>query len=162
MQSCHSNKTPGLRTAHAIRVLLPALLLALAALEGHSAQPSAMPHVDEIPSSQSIFIDDPKFARDPFFPKSQRWKPKIVVAVNNTPDTGTQILNSFVLKGISGRPGKRLALLNNRTVGVGEISEFRSNNQIFKVRCVEIREKSVLLGVEGTSETKEIFLRSGF
>ena len=35
------------------------------------------------------------------------------------------------------------------------------NNQQIKVRCVEIRDQSVLIGVEGTTETKEIRLRPG-
>ena len=143
--------------------LLSATLLVLVACRGHAAQPPSMPHVDDIPSSQSVFIDDPKFARDPFFPKSQRWKPQIVVAITATPDMSiyAHILNSFVLKGISGRPGRRLALLNNRTVAVGETTDLKLNNQIFRVRCVEIREKSVLLQVDGSSESKEIHLRSG-
>src|SRR6266436_3798483 len=51
-------------------------------------------------------------------------QPAIVTpAVTNVvTDAGfySQVLGSVVLKGISGLPSKRLALLNNRTVGTGE------------------------------------------
>ena len=123
-----------------------------------------MPHVDEISSAVSVFVDDPRFGKDPFFPNSRRRKPQVVVApVGAAPDRSAfmQILDSIVLKGVAGLPGRRLALLNNRTVEAGEITEFRINNQVVKVRCVEVREKSVVVAIEGTAETKEIRLRAG-
>lgn len=141
---------------------LSASCLLLSGLSAGGAQPAALPHVDQVASSQSMFIDDPNFGKDPFFPKSDRRKPQTPVQPlpNQAPDNlGT--LNGVVLKGISGLPGKRLALLNNRTVEAGEVTEFRHNNQTVRVRCVEIREKSVILGVEGSTETKEIHLRTG-
>ncbi len=51
----------------------------------------------------------------------------------------------------------RLALINNRTVENGEEAEFKFGNRTVKVRCVEIREKSVVIRVDGQS--KELFLR---
>jgi len=66
-----------------------------------------------------------------------------------------------VLKGVSGVPGKRLAMLNNRTVEAGEETEVKINNQTIRVRCVEVRDKSVVIGIEGTAETREIHLRQG-
>ena|SRR5437867_681093 len=128
-----------------------------------AAQPAALPHVDEIPSAKSAFVDDPNFGKDPFFPKSGRRKVQIVVPVGVTPNANAfgQVFNSIVLKGISGLPGRRLALLNNRTLEVGEMLEFRINNQLIKVRCVEVREKSVVIGIDGTTETREIRLRQG-
>ena len=127
-----------------------------------AAQHAALPHVDEIPSAKSAFVDDPNFGKDPFFPKSGRRKVQIVVPVGVTPNANAfgQVFNSIVLKGISGLPGRRLALLNNRTLAVGEILEIKFNNQLVKVRCVEIRAKSVLLSAEGSTETKEIGFRS--
>ena len=141
-----------------------ALCLALLPLAARSAQSPALPQVDQISSIQSTFVDDPQFGKDPFFPKSTRHLPKVITpTVNAAPDTSafTQLLNSVTLKGISSLPGKRLAMLNNRTLEAGEQIEFKINGQPVKVRCIEIREKSVLIGIEGTAETKEIHLRQG-
>ena len=146
-------------------LILAGCVLALSGLHARSAQaPAHLPQLDQLASSKSVFLDDPKFGKDPFFPISQRRKPAIVIAVNSgTPDPTlyAQLLGGISLRGISGRPGKKLAMLNNRTVGVGELTEVKFNNQPVRVRCLEIREKSVLLGVEGTTETKEVFLRLG-
>jgi hypothetical protein len=149
----------------ALFVGLAAIGLISAPMPGRAAQPLAMPQVDGIASTQSIFVDDPKFGKDPFFPKSTRHLPPVITpAVGVVPDTSafTQLLNSVVLKGISGLPGKRLALLNNRTLEAGEQTEFKINAQPVKIRLIEIREKSVIIGIEGTAETKEIHLRPGF
>lgn len=62
----------------------------------------------------------------------------------------------LALKGISGGAGKSLAIINNRTFEVGEEALLRAANQIYKVRCVEIRDKSVIINVNG--QTKELFL----
>ena len=157
-----ASASTGTHRRRAAEGILSALFLALSILSVRAAQPPTIPHVDEIPSNQSTFIDDPKFAKDPFFPKSERWKPKVVVAVTAIPDASffAQALNSVVLKGISGGRNKRLALINNRTVGIGETVEIKFNNQLVRMRCIEIRDKSVLLGVDGSPDTKEIHLRS--
>jgi len=141
-----------------------ALCLALLPLAARAAQSPVLPQVDQISSIQSTFVDDPQFGKDPFFPKSTRHVPKVITpTVSAAPDMSsfTQLLNSVTLKGISGLPGKRLAMLNNRTLEAGEQIEFKINGQPVKVRCIEIREKSVVIGIEGTAETKEIHLRQG-
>ena len=122
-----------------------------------------MPQLDEVPTTNSVFIDDAKFGRDPFFPKSQRRKPQIVQVVGPQTDTSilSQILSNISLKGISGLPSKRLAMVNNRTMAAGEQVEFKINGAVYKLRCVEVKEKSVVIGVDGSDETKEIHLRSG-
>ena len=148
----------------AVRLGLIAFGLLSAPLPARSAAPPAvLPHVDDVNSGKSLFVDDAKFGKDPFFPKSSRRVPQIVTPVNVTPDTGVfnQVLSTVALKGISGLPGKRLALLGNRTLEAGEEFETKFNNQIFKVHCVEVREKSVVISVEGSPETKEIHLRPG-
>ena len=142
---------------------LPLLLLILSPLGAQAAQAPLLPHVDEIPSGKSVFIADPKFAKDPFFPKSQRWTTQVVTPVGVVPDTTAlnQVFNGLILKGISGLPGKRLALINNRTLETGEPFEFKINNRAIKVRCVEVRDKSVVIGIDGIAETKELHLRQG-
>jgi len=118
-----------------------------------AAQPAALPQVDVAISTKSNFTDDSKFGKDPFFPNSKRRG--VVETVN--PNTPLADVRDLVLKGISGGKDRRLALINNRTVENGEELEFKIGNRTLKVHCVEIREKSVVIRVDGQS--KEIFLR---
>jgi len=146
-----------------IQSALLAAAFLLCACTGWAAQAPVLPQVDDASAGKSVFVDDPRFGKDPFFPKSTRRVAQVVQpnAILNPMSAFPQIANAIALKGISGLPGKRLALLNNRTLEVGEQTEFKVNNQLVKIHCVEIREKSVVIGLEGTTETREIFLRSG-
>ena len=64
----------------------------------------------------------------------------------------------IVLKGIAGFKNHRQAIINGRAFGVGDEQEVVAGGRAVKVRCVEIREKSVLITVDG-GEGKEIGLR---
>ena len=104
---------------------------------------------------KSVFTDDPSFGKDPFFPKSPRRKfvPK---APDEKPPDPT-VSDFITLKGISFVEGKKLAIINNSTVGEGEEFSLKFNGQVLKGQCVEIKEKSVIINSGGA--TKEIFLR---
>ena len=94
---------------------------------------------------------NPKLGKDPFFPKSRRLEAgKPVVPLPPT--------LPLVLKGISGAKGRRLALINNRSFEAGEQVEFKINNQSIRVRCVEIREQSAVISIEGMGGTQELIL----
>jgi len=54
--------------------------------------------------------------------------------------------------------GKRIALINNLTFAKGEVLEVRAEGGRLKLRCIEIREKSVVVAVEGQSEQHELVL----
>ena len=118
-----------------------------------SAAPLNSMPMDEVIAIKSVFMDNPQFGKDPFFPKSSRRE----VVVEN-PNTVVEPLQAsgLSLKGISGTVGKRLAIINNRTFEVGEEIILRVANQSFKVRCVEIRDKSVIISINNVS--KELFL----
>ena len=62
------------------------------------------------------------------------------------------------LTGLSGAGTRRLAIVNNQTFGPGETARVKLQGGEVKVVCKEIREKSVLVQVEGASEAKELFL----
>lgn len=68
---------------------------------------------------------------------------------------------NLVLKSISGPANRRLALLNNQTLGVGESVKVQLDDRNVKVRCQEIRARSVLVQVEGEAETREVRLAGG-
>jgi hypothetical protein len=108
---------------------------------------------------KSEFLNDVEFGKDPFFPKSTR-RPKTIA---KTPDTGSvkpSVPASVMLKGISVTNGKKLAIINNVTVGEGEEFTLKSGVTGFKIKCLEIKEQSVIVSVNGA--VKELPLRSAF
>jgi len=105
---------------------------------------------------KSVFNDDPSFGKDPFFPKSPRRK-----FVPKTPDEKPPeptVSDLLMLRGISVVEGRKLAIINNYTVGEGEEFSLKFNGHTVKGQCVEIKEKSVIINSGGA--TKEIFLRT--
>ncbi|MDB6066695.1 MAG: trxA [Pedosphaera sp.] len=55
----------------------------------------------------------------------------------------------LALKGISGAPEQRMALINNQTFMVGETAKVKVQDAKVEVFCKEIREDSVLVTVDG-------------
>lgn len=115
--------------------------------------------------TKSVFVDDPKLTRDPFFPKSERrQKVSAQVATTNTTNAvpqPTTLLSQLTLKGFSNATNRRLALINGTTFEAGELADVRIGSQTVKVRCREIRQESVLVSIDGMNETKELQLRKG-
>jgi len=70
-----------------------------------------------------------------------------------------QRYTDLVLKSISGTKSRRFALLNNQTIGVGESARVQLGDSEVKVRCLEVRERSVVVAVEGQEGSREVFLR---
>lgn len=68
--------------------------------------------------------------------------------------------NDLTLKAISGSGNKRLALINNQTLGIGESARVRLGAGEVKVRVEEIRDKSVIVTVEGKPGRKELTLKA--
>jgi len=69
---------------------------------------------------------------------------------------------ALTLKRITGSGSKRLALINNQTLGVGESGKVRLGDSEVKVKVEEIRDKSVVVSVEGKpgkAERKELPLK---
>lgn len=56
----------------------------------------------------------------------------------------------LALKGISGAANRRMALINNETLMVGETAKVKVQDKRVEVYCKEIREDSVLVTVDGT------------
>lgn len=96
----------------------------------------------------SVFVSTPGVGKDPFFPKSTRWIPK--VTTNAIP---TAVSFSFLsLKGISGPKNKRLAIINNRTFEVGEVADLKAAGQTVRVTCVEIRDDGVVVSINDQTQ----------
>lgn len=129
------------------------------ALAAHSApapkQTNSAPA--EVVVHKSVFEDDLKSGKDPFFPKSTRRAPKTVA-----PDTkAVAPVIQLALKGISGPASRRFALINNQPLAAGEEGYVRVPGGQIKVHCWEIRDDSVVVSVEGETEKRELRLREG-
>jgi hypothetical protein len=141
---------------------LPAPILMLCLVAGaapiESAAPEASPFLSDIVFDKSVFVDAPDGGKDPFFPKSRRFDPKGPEVFQATP---LDILKSLFLKGVCGRKDKMLALINHRTLEVGEEGEYRQGNQSIRIRVVEITDKSAFFTIEGSNDRLELRLRNG-
>lgn len=75
------------------------------------------------------------------------------------PPAPPQRYTELVLKSISGAKNRRFALVNNQTLAVGESARVKLEDSEVKVRCLEIRDRSVVVAVDGQERSREIFLR---
>jgi len=108
----------------------------------------------------SVFISNPGFGKDPFFPKSARIPQVKTNELTEVPTVIVPIVpDEITLKGINLLKDRRFCILNNRTVSAGEEIELKLKGKVYKVRCVEIKDKSVVISVNGNS--KELPLRNG-
>jgi hypothetical protein len=132
INSCKSAMAAGLSVA---------LVMVLPAAAAPTAQPVAPETV-----SRSVFVipANPKDGRDPFFPNSNR--PYEVTQLGQ-PRVGD--ITALVLKGISGPPDRRLAIINNRTLGVGDEQDLVTSQGRIHIRCIEIKDNSVVIESAG-------------
>jgi hypothetical protein len=70
-----------------------------------------------------------------------------------------EFVQSIVLKGISGPSSRRLAIINGRTFERGEEGKIKVGQRSVAVKCVEIKENSVVVQIEDIEQPKEIGLK---
>jgi hypothetical protein len=110
---------------------------------------------------RSVFVDDSKTGKDPFFPSSARRLEKVLGSSGTqtpVPAPNKNVFDRLQLKGILGNSSRRLALINNHTFEVGEQGEVKTREGKLNVRCWEIRNRSVVVSFVGESQRKELFL----
>lgn len=81
------------------------------------------------------------------------------VPVTWQPVKPTAVPDTLVLRGISGTPQRRFALVNDTTLAKGEQAKVRVANTNAVVRCIEITDASVILNVNGSIEPTELLLK---
>lgn len=118
---------------------------------------------NQVARPRSVFIDDPKQGKDPFFPDSVRRAPVVAQAPaqGKAATSSANLASALQLKGISGSKSQPYALINNATLAEGESTDIRAGSQVVTVRCREIRDRSVLVEIGGTGEIRELRLREG-
>jgi len=77
---------------------------------------------------------------------------------NGAPTAPPPRYSDLVLKNISGTAGRRFALINNQTLTAGEAARVKLGDGDVKVRCIEIREQSVVVQVDGQPSQRELKL----
>lgn len=60
------------------------------------------------------------------------------------------------LNGISGSAGRRLAVINGKTLQNGEQTSLKLGEKSVTVRCIEIRQASVVISIDGLDGTREL------
>ncbi len=119
---------------------------------GRAPAPSPTPAV----GPKAVFVDDLFTGRDPFFPDSQRRRGVSQGASANLAVQPTGVWEHLQLKGISLNKERRLILINNATLAEGEKGPVKVDGQSIMLQCLEIRERSALVSIEGVKEAKEV------
>ncbi len=124
----------------------------------------------------AVFVDEPGTGIDPFFPHSRRRPARVSrpataqpgtvpVLTQPEPPRPAPLAVTLSLRGIVGPGYRRLALIsaNARTYDVqaGEALLLRNGPLDLRVTCVEIREGSVLIRVDGETTDRELQLKEG-
>ncbi len=113
----------------------------------------------EVVIPRSVFVEpaEPQDGRDPFFPNSTRLfaSPSSGAKQGVTPAWFMEVR----LKGISGIPAHRLAIINGKTLAAGEETMLKTGARWLRMRCVEVKAESAI--VEIGTERRELRLRSG-
>jgi hypothetical protein len=111
----------------------------------------------EIPKSVFNIPTNPQDGKDPFYPLSTRLFPRAVIVASS--QTAAVPVVELQLKSLSGVPGHRFAIINNHTFEVGEEAELMTNLGRARVRCLDIKDDSVLVLVG--AEQRVLKLRAG-
>ncbi|GEM_PF-1982909 len=119
---------------------------------------NAAPHEPEVP--QSVFDITSSPVKDPFFPHTTRLPMPVATNTNVVAAIDASI---FALKGLSGPMGHRLALINNRTLAVGEVAEVTvPDGRKIKIRCVEIGANTATIRAENQISPIELHYEEHF
>jgi len=76
------------------------------------------------------------------------------------PAVPTRVPDTLILKGISGAPVRRFALINDATLTKNEEGKVRVGSSNVVVRCLDIRASSVVIQIRGAARPTELFLTS--
>ena len=155
-------KTSALKPRHLVLTstgsLVTAALLALVTtqtpLAGEESAAKDAVEPPEPPVSTFNFPQTLNDGRDPFFPTSTR----VIAMFRPSPITNDGPAE-LELKGISGAGEQRLAIINNRTLAVGEEQNVTTPQGRVKVLLLAIEGTKVRIKAQG--QTRELLLRKG-
>jgi hypothetical protein len=120
-----------------------------------AGKPAAAP-TPEAPPPKSVFVIDPAFGKDPFFPKSTRIQGVTVKTTEIVTSTPSQFPDEIRVQGFSNQRDKVIVILNGKSIAKGEKIDINIRGHRYPVRCVDVTEKTILLEINGI--TKELNL----
>jgi hypothetical protein len=132
-----------------------------------AAQPAGKATNNAAALAKSAFHAEPQFGRDPFFPELT---PKPAAEGGATPLMQIPIVSYLKLAGIWPGKTRPMALINKTPFAQGEEGDVsivisnqlaRAEVQKVNVRCLEIRQDSVLISIEGEQGVKELRIAQG-
>lgn len=149
--------TVGALSAESVKSAKPAK--SAKGVEAVAKSETPAPERIEIPRSEFVIPTSPMEGRDPFYPDSTRM---FAMAAKTASKGAAKPAPSvqFQLKAISTSGGRRVASINNRPFETNEEGELAFGSARIRIRCVEIRDDSVLIEVDG--QPHELRLRPGF
>jgi len=93
--------------------------------------------------------------------RQTKFRPAVPTEVTFFPrQEATPVPDTLTLLGISGLGRRRLVLINDRALGAGESGKVRVGKSNVVVRCLEIRDHSVLIESDGSDDKQELLLKS--
>lgn len=87
-------------------------------------------------------------------------KPSDIPIFSGAPTVPPPRYDDLILKSISGTKDRRFAMLNNQTFASGDSAKVKLHDGTVNVRCVEIRDSSVVVAIEGQPGQREIRLKT--
>lgn len=139
------------------RVLISAALALVLLPNTAPGQESPATDGDRQTNAPGSIFEMPKTlndGRDPFYPTSTR-----VIAMTHPTKKAPPGPATLELKGISGTVDRPLAIINNRTMAVGEEQDVTTPQGRVKVMCLEIKGTKVKVKAQG--QIRELLLRKG-
>lgn len=151
------------RSLHLAKTLGAALGLGLAAADAAEPKAAAPAPAGKahallgIALPESQFVNEASMGKDPFFPDSSRRAPKAPVLTKAVVTTVNRS-SLLTLRGISGPPARRIALINNLTFVAGEEGTVRTSAGTLKIRVQTVEDKIVTVLIDGDTQPRELVL----
>jgi hypothetical protein len=131
--------------------------VAPAALAAPTNQLDFLP--ESVTSRQSSFDDKLKTAKDPFFPNSAR---RVVKTNAATSASAPPPITQLALKGFFvNRKGERLVTINDKDFAAGDEAEVTVPSGKIRVRCLDIKNRTVTIMIEGDTQQRELRWQDG-
>lgn len=96
---------------------------------------------------------------DPFYPNAKYLKKNAPEPVAGKAVDGDAALAPLRLMGLGGVGEKRWAMVNGTAVYLGEYTTVTVGNKAYKITCVEIKERSVVVGLKDSPARRELNLQ---
>ena len=114
----------------------------------------------QVPQSEFLVDFNDHNGRDPFFPNAKYVKPTVAAPPKqeSRPVTDDSSLSSLKLSGMGGVGEDRWAMINGTTIYLGEPARVQVNGKVLQLECVQMDEKSVTIGIVGTSIRRQLNL----